>query len=76
MGPPEGYFPQSSSASRFTRGACDSKLEPSMFSAIHLVEMGSKRLASARWSEIHPDRLTSNKIEAQSELNRIKMGSG
>ena len=36
--------------------------------------MGSKRLASARWSEIHPDRLTSNRIEAQSELNRIEMG--
>jgi hypothetical protein len=37
--------------------------------------MGSKRLASARWSEIHPDRLTSNRMEAQSELNRIERGN-
>jgi|tagenome__1003787_1003787.scaffolds.fasta_scaffold19827217_1 hypothetical protein len=28
----------------------------------------SKSRASARWSEIHPDRLTSNRIEAQSAL--------
>jgi hypothetical protein len=31
--------------------------------------------ASADWSEIHPDRLTSNRIEAQSELNRIEWGN-
>jgi hypothetical protein len=26
-------------------------------------------------SEIHPDRLTSNRIKAQSELNRIEWGN-
>ena len=31
--------------------------------------------ASARWPEIHPDRLTSNRIEAQSELNPIEWGN-
>jgi hypothetical protein len=33
------------------------------------------RTASARWSEIHPDRLTSNRMEAQSQLNRIEWGN-
>jgi hypothetical protein len=33
------------------------------------------RTASARWSEIHPDRLTSNWMEAQSQLNRIEWGN-
>ena len=31
--------------------------------------------ASAGMSEIHPDRLTSNRIKAQSELNRIEWGN-
>ena len=31
--------------------------------------------SGVRWSEIHPDRLTSNRIEAQSELNRIEWGN-
>ncbi len=31
--------------------------------------------ASARWPEIHPDRLTSNRIEAQSELDPIEWGN-
>ena len=38
----------------------------------HAMAPGS---ASADWSEIHPDRLTSNRIEAQSELNRIEWGN-
>ena len=33
------------------------------------------RTASARWSEIQPDRLTSNRMEAQSQLNRIEWGN-
>jgi hypothetical protein len=36
---------------------------------------GSLRDTTTDWSKIHPDRLTSNRIEAQSELIRIERGS-
>jgi hypothetical protein len=53
--------------SRLAKKDATHKLEPSMFSGNGLSGDGSKRLASGRWSEIHPDRLTGNRIEAQSE---------
>jgi hypothetical protein len=40
-----------------------------------LAKKDATRTASARWSEIHPDRLTSNRMEAQSQLNRIEWGN-
>jgi hypothetical protein len=46
-----------------------------MFSAIRLSGDGFQKAGSARWSEIHPDRLTSNWMEAQSQLNRIEWGN-
>ena len=46
-----------------------------MFSAIRLSGDGFQKAGFRSLVRNHPDRLTSNKIEAQSELNRIEWGN-
>ena len=56
-------------------GAMMSNRRATLLAFLVAAAMAGTWSGSAGWSEIHPDRLTSNRIEAQSELNRIEWGN-